>query len=237
MQLFYNEDLNETSQRFVFSKEESRHIVRVLRKGTGDTLNITNGKGGLFEAEILGAGLKSVEAQIIHYQQEPDPVYRLHLAVAPTKSMDRFEWFLEKATEIGIAEITPILCTNSERKTLKKERLERIVLSALKQSLKTHRPVINDLLSFDEFLKTTTSSSKYIAHCGDGHQQSLQSVAKGAQNPVIMIGPEGDFSVKEIETSLTEGFIPVTLGTSRLRTETAALVACHTIALVNEQSI
>ena len=177
---------------------------------------------------------KSVLAKIASFSEQPALGYKLHMAVAPTKSIDRFEWFLEKATEIGITEITPIICEQSERKRLKKERLERIILSAMKQSLKAHKPKLNDLVSFDDFLNANPSGRRYIAHCADGPKHSLFKEAQPSDTLLVLIGPEGDFSVKEIERALNAGFIPVTLGNTRLRTETAALAACHTIALINE---
>jgi 16S rRNA (uracil1498-N3)-methyltransferase len=156
------------------------------------------------------------------------------MAVAPTKNNDRFEWFLEKATEIGISEITPIICEQSERKVLKKERLDRIILSAMKQSLKAYKPQLNDPISFNAFISKQHPGQKYIAHCHQGPKHSLLKEAKSSEPLLILIGPEGDFSVKEIEMAVNQGFIPITLGSARLRTETAALAACHTIALINE---
>lgn len=233
MQLFFNNSLTEHSDVFQFEKNESRHISKVLRKSNGDILHITNGKGWMFEAQILEADIKSVRAKIIKKTFEKDKEYQLHMAVAPTKSMDRFEWFLEKATEIGVSEITPIVCDNSERKVIKIDRLERIVLSAVKQSLKRYIPKINNAISLDEFLKTEQNSLKYIAHCAEGNKRNLYHAAPANSNITILIGPEGDFSSNEIEEALMRNYQAVTLGNSRLRTETAALAACHTIALIN----
>ena len=233
MQLFYNKSLTEHSDIFHFEKDESRHIIKVLRKSIGDSLHITNGSGWMYKAQILEASMKSVKAKIITRTFHEQGAYQLHMAVAPTKSMDRFEWFLEKATEIGITEVTPIICDNSERKVVKIERLERIVLSAVKQSLKTYVPTINDAVSFDEFLKTNQSSSKFIAHCAEGQKQALFDAVKANDHATILIGPEGDFSSKEIDLALKKQYKPVNLGSARLRTETAAIAACHTIALVN----
>jgi len=234
MQLFYLETLDDSSTVFNFDKDESRHIVKVLRKSSGDILYITNGKGWLFEAEILESNSKSVQAKIVKKALQSKPPYHLHMAVAPTKSMDRFEWFLEKATEIGISEITPIICKNSERRVVKQERLERIVLSAVKQSLKSYKPVIHEAIDFENFIMHHSKNPKFIAHCVASDKQSLKKSLVPGQNAVILIGPEGDFSVNEIEIALKANYIPVTLGHTRLRTETAALAACHTVSLINE---
>lgn len=234
MQLFYNPHLELDATEIDFDKEESRHITKVLRKSEGDILNISNGKGGMFEAEIITTNPKKVVAKIIRSEQSAPPKYKLHMAVAPTKNIERFEWFLEKATEIGITEITPILCERSERKVIKPERLERIIQSAVKQSLRPYTPLLNPLISFQDFIKQTHSENRFIAHCEDSEKQALFKVTQPASESIVLIGPEGDFSVKEIEMALTERFIPVTLGESRLRTETAAIIACHTIALANE---
>jgi len=234
MQLFYNPELSETSEQFSFSKEESKHIVKVLRKNEGDILHITNGKGWYFEAEISLAGLKNCAALIVSKEFKAKPDYNLHLAVAPTKMNDRYEWFLEKATEIGIDSITPIICDHSERKIIKQERFEKIVQSAMKQSLHYHLPRLNDAISFSNFLKQDFQGQLYIAHCEDSNRTSLKQLLQSGQDVTILIGPEGDFSVKEIEMALAHDFIPVTLGDTRLRTETAAIVACHSVAFTNE---
>ncbi|TJY31873.1 16S rRNA (uracil(1498)-N(3))-methyltransferase [Pontimicrobium aquaticum] len=234
MQLFYNSDINEHTSQFAFSKDESRHIVKALRKKTGDTLYITNGKGWLFEAQIEVADLKNCMASIVSKSyQEPKP-YKVHLAVAPTKMNDRYEWFLEKATEIGIDSITPIICDHSERKVIKPERFEKILQSAMKQSLHYYLPKLNKAIPFSEFVKQQHEGQLFIAHCEDTKKQSLKNQLKPNTNVTILIGPEGDFSVKEIAMALERQFIPVTLGNTRLRTETAAIVACHSIAYTNE---
>jgi 16S rRNA (uracil1498-N3)-methyltransferase len=234
MQLFYNPDILETATVFTFDKEESKHIVKVLRKSVGDVLHITNGKGWLFDAELINADLKKCQVHICNAKLQPKRAYNLHLAVAPTKMNDRFEWFLEKATEIGIDTITPILCEHSERKIIKLERFEKILQSAMKQSLQCYLPTINDLTPFNSFISQDFKSQKYIAHCEDTDRLALKHELEPNHDITILIGPEGDFSVKEIETALQHNFIPVTLGNTRLRTETAAIVACHSVAFVNE---
>lgn len=236
MQLFYNPNISETTKEVTFDKEESRHIVKVLRMKEGDTFKITNGMGSLFHAEILNANPKACLVKILSEEvQQPLP-YQLHLAVAPTKLNDRYEWFLEKATEIGITEITPIICDHSERKIIKPERYEKILQSAIKQSLKAFLPILNEASSFKDFINSvdTLEGLSFIAHCEETHKKSLKSVLIPNQKITILIGPEGDFSFEEIELAKQSGFIPVTLGESRLRTETAAVVACHSVAFVNE---
>ncbi|MCB0400291.1 MAG: 16S rRNA (uracil(1498)-N(3))-methyltransferase [Winogradskyella sp.] len=234
MQLFYNPNISEGHTTFSFDKDESRHIVKVLRKKTGDLLHITNGDGWLFEAELTFVDTKHCAVKILTQKLQPKRSFNLHLAVAPTKMNDRYEWFLEKATEIGIEEITPIICDNSERKVVKPERFEKILQSAMKQSLQCYLPKLNEAISFKEFLNTSFSATKYIAHCEETDKTSLKSQLKPNNDILILIGPEGDFSVKEIKMALATDFIPVTLGNTRLRTETAAIVACHSVAFVNE---
>ncbi|MGB2128961.1 MAG: 16S rRNA (uracil(1498)-N(3))-methyltransferase [Flavicella sp.] len=235
MQLFYNPNIDATHRSFIFDKEESKHIVRVLRKKEGDTLKITNGKGVLFTAEITVSSDKKCQVAIVDASQKIKSWnYHLHIAVAPTKLNDRMEWFLEKATEIGIDEITPIICSHSERKVVKMERFEKIVQSAMKQSLKYHLPKINKPVSFKEFIAIEHSGKSYIAHCDDQQKSSFKNEIKPNTDITIMIGPEGDFSPSEIKMALSHNFTPVSLGDSRLRTETAALVACHSVAFVNE---
>ncbi|AFL82272.1 RNA methyltransferase, RsmE family [Aequorivita sublithincola DSM 14238] len=236
MQLFYNPNISNNSKEVTFDKEESRHIVKVLRMKDGDDFKITNGKGSFFNAEITNANPKGCLVKIISEEIQPPMSYQLHLAVAPTKLNDRYEWFLEKATEIGISEITPIICAHSERKTIKPDRYEKILQSAMKQSLKAYLPVLNEAVSFKDFINSEKSSEglKCIAHCEETDKKSLKSVINKNQKITILIGPEGDFSSEEIELAKMSGYIPVTLGESRLRTETAAIVACHSVAFKNE---
>mgnify|MGYP003625147117 FL=1 len=234
MQLFYNPNISESDTSFNFDKEESRHIVKVLRKKTGDKLHITNGNGWLFEAELTLAGIKHCSVDIISKSLQPKRNYNLHLAVAPTKINDRYEWFIEKATEIGVETITPIICDHSERKVIKKERFEKIIQSAMKQSLQCYLPKLNTPITLKDFMNQEFSELSFIAHCEETDKKALKSLLKKNQDCLILIGPEGDFSVKEIEIALQHNFIPVTLGETRLRTETAAIAACHSVAFVNE---
>ena len=233
MQLFYNPSLDNSFKQFSFTPEESKHIVRVLRKKEGDILYITNGRGLLFEAKILMADPKKCKAEIVSEKRSVPRTYSLHLAVAPTKMNDRFEWFLEKATEIGIDEITPILCENSERKVIKQERLEKIVQSAMKQSLQTFLPKLNPLVPYSQFLKNVTGELQFIAHCHEGEKVELKRRVAADRDVVVLIGPEGDFSPPELNLAFETGFIPVSLGKNRLRTETAAIVACSAVAMIN----
>lgn len=234
MQLFYNPDITETTNQFTFEKEESRHILKVLRKSVGDTLHITNGFGWLFTAEITIPNINKCVVNIISKTQQAKRDYNLHVAVAPTKMNDRYEWFLEKATEIGINSITPIICDHSERKVIKPERFEKILQSAMKQSLSCYMPKLNEAIFFKDFIQNDFSGDLFIAHCEKTDRKSLKQQLKSKQNITILIGPEGDFSTKEIELALANKFIPVTLGATRLRTETAAIVACHSVAFINE---
>jgi 16S rRNA (uracil1498-N3)-methyltransferase len=234
MQLFCNPNISENDTSFNFDKDESRHIVKVLRKKTGDVLHITNGKGWLFEGELILANIKNCSVNITSKVLKEKRSYNLHLAVAPTKNNDRYEWFLEKATEIGVETITPIICDHSERKTVKTERFEKIIQSAMKQSLHCFLPKLNKPVAFKDFISQAFSGQKFIAHCEETDKTSLKSQLQTHDDCIILIGPEGDFSVKEIEIALQHNFIPVTLGKTRLRTETAALAACHSVAFANE---
>ncbi|MEZ4811206.1 MAG: 16S rRNA (uracil(1498)-N(3))-methyltransferase [Allomuricauda sp.] len=233
MQLFYNPSLDNSNRQFFFTPEESKHIVRVLRKKEGDILHITNGRGYLFEAEILNADPKKCMAQIVSSDKTIPKRHRLHLAVAPTKMNDRYEWFLEKATEIGVDGITPIICDNSERRNIKTERLERVLQAAMKQSLQTFLPKLNPAISCNAFLEQENKGLKFIAHCAEGEKMELQRRVVADHDVTILIGPEGDFSKAEIDFAHSKGYVPVSLGKNRLRTETAAIVACTVVSLIN----
>ena len=235
MQLFYNPDLTKETTQITFDKIESRHIVRVLRKKEDAILHITNGKGFLFDAKIIIASDKKCVAEIIEIQEKPKPWnYYLHIAIAPTKNNDRIEWFLEKATEIGIDEITPIICSNSERRIVKLDRFEKIIQSAMKQSLKFTLPKINEPIKFNDFINQDFEGTFCIAHCEELEKNSLKSVVNPSEKTTILIGPEGDFSSQEITKALEKNSIPISLGESRLRTETAALVAVQSISFINQ---
>ena len=234
MQLFYNPTISDASDFFSFDKEESKHIIKVLRKKDTDILFVTNGLGFLFETEITLASDTKCTVKIISVQQPIAPKYHLHLAVAPTKMNDRYEWFLEKATELGISEITPIICDHSERKQIKTDRFDKIIQSALKQSNQFYLPKLNEPIAFKDFMKLKNNGLQLIAHCEETNKKSLKDVIKPNENATILIGPEGDFSEKEIQLAIENNYIPVSLGNTRLRTETAAIVACHSVRFLNE---
>ena len=230
MQLFYCPELLNNSS--FLSNEESFHCFKVLRKKVGDNIYIIDGIGGFYEAEITIASQKKVIFNVIKKWTQPQSPYSLHIAIAPTKNNDRFEWFLEKATEIGIDEVTPIICEHSERRMIKNERMEKIILSAAKQSLKSKLPKINNVTSFNDFVSKKYRSRCFIAHCLPSQKKKLKNEV--VSMTTILIGPEGDFSTLEVEVALKNNFIPISLGSSRLRTETAGVIACHTIALHHE---
>ncbi|WP_430613315.1 16S rRNA (uracil(1498)-N(3))-methyltransferase [Flavobacterium sp. JP2137] len=234
MQLFYAPELTADQKEFFFDKEESKHIIKVLRKKTGDILHVTNGLGFLMELQITLESERKCATQVLKVTEYPQPNYRIHLAVAPTKMNERFEWFLEKATEMGIQEITPIICEHSERKIIKTERFEKIIQSAMKQSLQFHLPLLNAPISLKEFLKKDIEGHKYIAHCEDGAKKLLKNSIPKNEKYTLLIGPEGDFSSAEIQVALQRNYQPVSLGHTRLRTETAAVVACHSFVFTNE---
>jgi len=234
MQLFYNISITENATTFVFDKEESKHIIKVLRKKEGDILQVTNGNGYLFTAEITIASDTKCTVKINSVEKQEASKFHLHLAVAPTKMNERYEWFLEKATEIGIQEITPIICEHSERKVIKTDRFQKILESAMKQSLHLYLPKLNEPISFKDFIKKEISGQKFIAHCSATDKKSLKNELKTNEDITILIGPEGDFSINEIQMAIANDFIPVSLGDTRLRTETAAIVACHSVVFKNE---
>ena len=230
MQLFYTEKIDE---KISLSNEENKHIVKVLRKNIGDKINIINGKGFLFIAEIEEIKKNTVSLKVIKKEKkEKQHKYNLHLAIAPTKNINRFEWFLEKATEIGINEITPIICSRSERKKVNLERCNRIIISAIKQSMKFYRPKLNSPISFIDFIDKEYPAEKYIAHCLN--QKKHKIIKSENLSHLILIGPEGDFSENEISQAINKKFKPTTLGNSRLRTETAGVVATQTLNLLFE---
>lgn len=234
MQLFYNPNITETATSFVFDKEESKHIIKVLRKKEGDILHVTNGLGYLFTSEITIASDSKCTVKINSFEKQEKSKFHLHLAVAPTKMNERYEWFLEKATEIGIQEITPIICEHSERKVIKADRFQKILESAMKQSLHYYLPKLNEPIAYATFIKKEFNGQKFIAHCEETDKKSLKNELENSEDVTILIGPEGDFSVKEIQLAIENSFIPVSLGNTRLRTETAAIVACHSVVFKNE---
>lgn len=231
MHLFYCPDINGTP--YSLSEEESKHCVRVLRLKPGDSIRITDGKGNMYACRIIDDHPKHCSVEIVSSEHiRSRGPNRLHIAIAPTKSIERFEWFLEKATEIGIDVVTPLFCKHSERTTLKLPRLEKVIISAMKQSVKSWLPQLNDPQEFTSFISNPFTGQKLIAWCETGKEQYLKELAEENTDTLILIGPEGDFSGEEVSLAIAKGFVPVSLGSSRLRTETAGLVAC---CLINEQ--
>lgn len=236
MQLFYYQDINESTTAFSFDKEESRHIIKVLRKRDNDILYVTNGLGIIFKTEITLASDNKCTVKVLSFEKAALAAVNLHLVVAPTKMNERYEWFLEKATEIGVQQITPVLCEHSERKIIKTERFDKIILSAMKQSNQSFLPVFNEPIAFKDFITKEIGGQKYIAHCEETDKKTLKQLLQNSGDITILIGPEGDFSEKEIKLALENGYLPVSLGNTRLRTETAAIVACHSVVFSNENN-
>jgi len=233
MQLFYVPNIS--GGEFILDETESKHAVRVLRLQKGSRVQVVNGTGGFYEAEITDVNQKKCRLSIIKSQLEfGKKDFHLHIAIAPTKNNDRFEWFLEKATEIGIDEITPLITSHSERKTVNPERLEKILVSAMKQSLKAYLPKLNELTSFKELITNNKTDINFIAYCDEIKKTHLKNLATKGNNTLILIGPEGDFSPDEVKLAIENGYQVVSLGESRLRTETAGIVACHIVNLANE---
>lgn len=234
MHLFYTPDIATTLE---LPQDEAAHALRVLRLTEGTEVMLTDGKGSFYRAEIDIISGKRCYMRIVE-TITPEPMWKghLHLAMAPTKNMDRIEWFAEKATEIGFDELTFLDCRFSERKVVKTERVEKILVSAMKQSLKPTLPILNGMTPFDKFINYRFGGKKFIAHCYDGDKLPLMQALQCGEDALVLIGPEGDFSPEEVQKAIANGFQPITLGHSRLRTETAALVAVHTMNLVNSKS-
>ncbi len=232
MHIFYTPEIE--SEKYTLSEEESKHCIKVLRLDAGAKLNLVDGKGGFYEALIVDPHPKRTSLKVIsHLTDYGKRNHYLHIAVAPTKNIERIEWFLEKATEIGIDEITPLICDRSERKDVKTERLNKVIVSAIKQSIKAYCPKLNEPVRFSELISGNVSSQKFIAHCFPSEKKSLKEEIKLKSDYLILIGPEGDFSPEEVNLALKKNFAPIVLGDSRLRTETAALEACFEINFLN----
>jgi 16S rRNA (uracil1498-N3)-methyltransferase len=230
MQLFF---CNNFDNEIKLSNEESRHAIKVLRKDIGDKIYFTNGKGLFVTGEIKSIDKLQAIVKILSKERKlKSHDYILHVGIAPTKNIDRFEWFLEKATEIGIDEITPIICERSERKVIKLERCKRILKSAMKQSLKFHLPKINNPTKFRELITDKNYSNKYIAHCNKENTVYLKD-QKVSEDTLILIGPEGDFSMSETNYAIENNFKEISLGKDRYRTETAGVISTHIINLRN----
>ncbi len=214
--------------------DESRHCARVLRLRVGQDIGVVDGKGVFCRAGLLEVNAKATTANVIekseNYGKKP---FRLHLAVAPTKNIDRFEWLLEKATECGVDEITPLNCEKSERRIIKPQRLEKIMVAAMKQSGRAYQPALNPAITFDDFMKQGVFGLALLAHCSEGKKSGLGDLYEAGNDVLVMIGPEGDFTDREITTAIDKGFKAISLGMHRLRTETAALVACIQVNSIN----
>lgn len=238
MNLFYTQHIED--QWLHLDAEEARHCAQVLRKQVGEHIFVVDGSGGFYESELIEVHKKSCKASILKQIKPYNPrPFHLHIAIAPTKNISRFEWFLEKATEIGVDEITPLLCFHSERKNIRHDRLEKVLVAAMKQSIKAYLPKLNPLIKYNNFIDTfvkanDNSAARYIAHCHGTIESHLKEKYQPRQNVTLLIGPEGDFSKTELDLAFAKSFEEVHLGQSRLRTETAGVVACHTVNLMNE---
>jgi 16S rRNA (uracil1498-N3)-methyltransferase len=235
MHIFYSTHIN--AGEALLSPEESAHCIRVLRLGKGDKVHLIDGQGGMYDAIITHPDAKQCQLEITgiidHYKGRN---FTLHIAIAPTKNIDRFEWFIEKAVEIGIDIITPILCHRSERRILKTNRLHKLIISTMKQAMVPYHPALHELTKYDSLISSLGGSSynRFIAHCDESEKKKLKDVLAPQTNVILLIGPEGDFTQGEIDLAIAHDFVPVSLGYNRLRTETAGIVACQTFNLLNE---
>ncbi len=229
MQLFHCPDPLEG----VLSPSESHHCVKVLRKTTGDEIDVTDGKGRLLKCKLLEANAKQCRFEILSFTEIPKPSHSIHVAIAPAKNAERNDWFIEKAVEIGVDRITFLQCRYSERSRINLERTEKKVVSAMKQSLRVWKPLIEGMMKFDDFLMNAGGDQKFMAHLDDNSTPYLHTAAKPGQHYVVLIGPEGGFSDEEIDEAKAAGYQSVRLGDHRLRTETAGLAACHVLNLIN----
>jgi len=235
MRIFYHSEINVNDKDLIISDSEHNHLNKVLRKKINDKVYLTNGNGYLFEATINNINTKSTHLKILNSKKESSMDYSLNIAIAPTKKIDRFEWFLEKAIEIGVSSITPLICKYNERKSLNYTRLNKIAVSAMKQSLQTYLPKIEPIVNIKEYIESNQCKQKYIAHCKNFKKLHLSKIINNRTNSSIIIGPEGGFTDDEINLAMDYNFIPVSLGNNRLRTETAGIVACQTFSDVNNK--
>jgi len=234
MQIFYAPDI--TGDTYTLDEKESKHIIRVLRKIKGADVRLIDGKGNLYEGIISNPDQNKciivITGKVKDFEKRN---YRLHIAISPLKNPERFEWFIEKSVEIGIDEITPLICKNTEKPGIKSERVNNLIISAMKQSLKATKTVLNEPSSFKDFISMDLKGILMIANCNDSIKRSrISDVYSKNENALILIGPEGDFSKEEIDSAINREFVPVHLGLSRLRTETAGIAACHSIYFINQ---
>ncbi len=233
MHLFYDPTITIDCSSFSLNEEESKHAIKVMRLKIEDEVLILDGKGNQYHCKIITPNPKKCEVNILNIHSESKENLDIHIAVAPTKMNDRIEWFLEKATEIGITEITPIICKNSERKIIKEERWTKILITALKQSKRLFLPKLNPLTTISDFIQSHENG--LIAFCDDNFEKSTLAKSFKATNCPIVIGPEGDFTIAEVELAKKHGYQTITLGKNRLRTETAALYSVMQAKLISEQ--
>lgn len=231
MNLFYQPGIS--SGIHYLDPEESRHCSKVLRKKTGDVIQVTDGAGNLYQAALTESKVDRCSFKIESTQKEAKRPYHIHIAIAPTKSPDRTEWFVEKAIEVGVDEISFLLCDHSERNAMKTDRIEKLAISAMKQSLRCTLAKINHMVLLKEFITSSQAPSKFIAYVDQSNPAHLLKQASPKANYIVLIGPEGDFSKKELELATAHDYKKVSLGPNRLRTETAGLVACHILNLIN----
>ncbi|HEX2920864.1 MAG TPA: 16S rRNA (uracil(1498)-N(3))-methyltransferase [Bacteroidales bacterium] len=235
MQVFYAPDV--FGERYLLDENESRHVVRVMRMTKGDPVMLIDGRGNLYEGAIEEPDQKACRIRILNVIKDFEKRnYKLHIAISPIKNADRFEWFIEKSVEIGVDEITPIICKNTEHKSIRTERLNNLIISAMKQSLKANGSILNEPVFLSDFIKKQYQGIKMIAHCrAEQRRDRIMDVYSKGSNALIMIGPEGDFTSEEIAEAEEKGFRSIHLGTSRLRTETAGVAACHSVYLINQE--
>jgi 16S rRNA (uracil1498-N3)-methyltransferase len=234
MQIFYAPDI--TGDDYTLNEKESRHCIKVLRMTSGTVVRLIDGKGGLYEAVITNPDPRKCLLAVTGVTKDFEKRnYRLHIAISPLKNYERFEWFIEKSVEIGVDEITPLICLNTEKTGIKKERVSNLIISAMKQSLKSTLTIINDPCHFNDFIRDHHDGRRMIAHCKNEPVKSqVGEVYSKGHDAVVLIGPEGDFTEKEIKAAIAIGFIPVHLGQSRLRSETAGIAACYSIYYINQ---
>jgi len=233
MQIFYAPDI--TGNSYTLDENESKHIIRVLRMKRGTAVRLIDGSGNLYEGVIDNPDQRKCTVTITEIIEDFEKRnYKLHIAISPLKNPERFEWFIEKSVEIGIDEITPLICHNSEKQSIKPERINNIIISAMKQSLKATGTILNPPVKFEDFINNAGSGLRMIAHCNESSRIKISDVCSKAENAIILIGPEGDFCEEEIRKASENGFISIHLGNSRLRTETAGVAACHSIYFINQ---
>lgn len=233
MQLFYQPNISDGTN--ALDEDESRHVQKVLRLGEGDLIHLTDGRGNLYEGKLISSKGKSTSFNVVNKTFFPPRNYKIHIAIAPTKNADRIEWFVEKAVELGIDQISFILCANSERRSINLDRIEKKALSAMKQSGQYYLPIMNEMISFKQFMQSAKDEELFMGYVDDQNPVHLQTAAKPGCTYLVMIGPEGDFSKSELALALQLNFKKVSLGLTRLRTETAGMAACHILNLINEK--